>query len=169
VPFLAVAAAELAALARRPAALVGLAACLMLYAGAAVWAVRYFVGHGSVLRPSIASVRDVAAKVDAETAPDERVLSSWPGYLFGTHASAPSDYVNQFAPVAAAKITPASARRLHVASEQELERRIRMREARLVVYRNWVTTRPFARWDQALAAGRYRLVAEVATARIYRR
>ena len=50
-----------------------------------------------------------------------------------------------------------------------LERRIRMREVRLIVYRNWVTTPPFARWDVSLRDGAYRLVSTVQTARIYRR
>ena len=95
------------------------------------------------------------------------MLSAWPGYLFGTHADALQDYTNQFAPVAAAKISAASAREFHVAGEAELERRIRERQIRVVVYRNWVTAPPFARWGAALAAGRYQLVATVQTARIY--
>jgi hypothetical protein len=40
---------------------------------------------------------------------------------------------------------------------------------RVVVYRNWVTSPPFARWNTALRAGRYRLVARVQTAAIYTR
>ena len=95
------------------------------------------------------------------------MLSAWPGYLFGTHADAPQDYTNQFAPVAAAKISRRDARRFDVASEGELENLIRHRHVRLIVYRNWVTSPPFARWDAALRAGGYRLVARVETAAIY--
>ena len=60
----------------------------------------------------------------------------------------------------------AQRRRYRLASEAELERLIRERAVPLVVFRNWVTTRPSATWEDALAAGRYRLVAEVETARI---
>ena len=78
-------------------------------------------------------------------------------------------YTNQFAPVAAAKVSGREAARVHVLSEQEIERLIRRRGPRLVVERNWVTSPPFAHWDAALRAGRYRLVATVETARIFER
>jgi hypothetical protein len=97
------------------------------------------------------------------------VLSGWPGYLFGTHADAVAGYTNQFAPVAAAKISPHEAARVHVLSEGDIERVIERRVPRLVVERNWVTSPPFADWDTALRAGRYRLVATVETARIFER
>src|SRR5204863_2768933 len=115
------------------------------------------------------SVLEVSDEVDRQTAPGERVLSSWPGYLFGTHAEAWPGYMNHFAPAAAVHVSPAEPRRVHVASEAELEAAIRARKPRLVVFRDWVTTAPFARWDAALRAGGYRLVATVETARIYRR
>jgi hypothetical protein len=111
----------------------------------------------------------VSAVVERETAPGERVLSSWPGYLFGTHAEAWPGYTNHFAPAAAAHVSPAEARRVRVASAAQLEAAIRAREPRLVVDRNWITTPPFVHWDDPLRAGGYRLVATVATARIYRR
>jgi hypothetical protein len=97
------------------------------------------------------------------------VLSSWPGYLVGTHAWALPDYTNQFAPVAAAAIARAAAHRYHVDSEHALEELIRHRQIRLVVFRNWVTSPPFARWEAALRFGGYRLVARVQTAAIYTR
>jgi hypothetical protein len=56
-----------------------------------------------------------------------------------------------------------------VVSESELEKLIRHRRIRLIVYRNWVTSPPYARWDAALRAGGYRLVACVETAAIYAR
>jgi hypothetical protein len=165
VPFFAVAAAEVAAVGSRAAVAVA-AALYLLPAG---WAVDDFTRHDPLLRPSLATVDEVARRVDAAARPGDKVLSSWPGYLVGTHAWAESDYTNQFAPVAAAKISAADARRFHVVTERQLERRIRQREPRIVVYRNWVTSPPFARWDAALRAGRYRLVATVRTARIYTR
>ena len=114
-------------------------------------------------------MRKVSAVVERESAPGERVLSAWPGYLFGTHATAWPGYTDQFAPAAAAHLSPAEARRVQVVSEVRLEAAILARAPRLVVYRNWVTTAPFARWDEALRAGRYHLAETVETARIYRR
>ncbi len=163
VPFLLVGAVEL----RPPPAL--LAAFGVAFLVPAAWAVRDLVSYDPVLRPSLGSIHDVSARVDALSRPNERVLSSWPGYLVGTHAWALPDYTNQFAPVAAAKISRATAHRYHVASERELEALIRHRRVRLIVYRNWVTAPPFARWDAALRAGGYRLVVSVKTAAIYAR
>ena len=165
VPFLAVAAAELAASAPVPA----IALALVLYVLPAVWSVRALTRHDPLLHPSIDSVEAVASSVDALSRTRERVLSSWPGYVLGTGARTVRDYTNQFAPVAAARISAQDAARFHIVTERELERRIRERRVRLVVYRNWVTAPPFARWDAALRAGRYRLVKTVETARIYRR
>jgi hypothetical protein len=114
-------------------------------------------------------VEKVSDVVQARSRPGERILSGWPGYLLGTHARAWPGYSNQFAPVAASKVSAAEARRLRLASEPGLEAAIRARQPRLVVARNWVTSPPFAHWDDALRAGRYRLVASVETARIYER
>ena len=149
----------------------GLALALVFvpYAVAAGFAYAHLVDTSPLLKPSLASVLKVSDAVERQSAPGERVLSSWPGYVFGTHAEAWPDYTNQFAPAAAAHVSAAEARRVHVASEAELEAAIRARRPRLVVYRNWITTAPFTRWDDALRAGRYRLVATVETARIYRR
>ena len=164
VPYLVLLAVELAA--RRPrVALVALAA----YAAAGGVALAHDVQTKPLLKPSIRSVERVAATVESRTRPGETVLSGWPGYVFGTHAQAVPGYTNQFAPAAAAKISPHEAKRVHVLSEQELEALIERRRVRLVVERNWVTSPPFAHWKAALRSGRYRLVADVETARIYER
>ena len=152
---------------RTLAAALGIA--LAAYAVAAGFAYAHLVDTSPLLKPSLASVRKVSAVVERESSPGERVLSSWPGYLVGTHADSWPGYTNHFAPAAAAHVSAAEARRVHVVSEAQLEAAIRAREPRLVVYRNWITTEPFARWDAALRAGGYRLVATVETARIYRR
>jgi hypothetical protein len=164
VPFLALTVADVP-FERLPRGAVALATTAYVTAG--VFATRPFVQHDPLLHPSLGSVRSVERRLDAETRPGERVLSAWPGYLIGTKAWALPDYTNQFAPVAAGSLTAAQARRYHVASETQLEDRIRGRRVRVVVSRNWVTTPPFARWDEALAQGRYRLAATVETARIY--
>jgi hypothetical protein len=122
-----------------------------------------------VQKPSIGSVQAVAREVQRLSRPDERVLSSWPGYLFGTHARAEPDYTNHFAPAAASKLSSTEARRDLVASEPELEARIRARRPRIVVYRNWLTVEPFALWDAALRDAGYRRVATVESAGIYLR
>jgi hypothetical protein len=163
VPFLVVGAVELRP---PPQLLAAFAVAVLVPAG---WAARDFVSYDPVLRPSLDSIRAVSSRVDALSRPNERVLSSWPGYLIGTHARALPDYTNQFAPVAAAKISSSAAHRYDVASEGELETLIRQRRVRLVVYRNWVTSPPFARWGAALRAGGYRLVGRVGTAAIYTR
>ena len=164
VPYLVLLAVELAA--RWPrAVLAGLAA----YAAAGAVALAHDVQTSPLLKPSIRSVERVAATAESRTQPGETVLSGWPGYLFGTHANAVSGYTNQFAPVAAAKVSSGEAERVHVLSEPALEALIRRRVPRLVVERNWVTSPPFADWDAALRQGRYRLVAVVETARIYAR
>jgi 4-amino-4-deoxy-L-arabinose transferase-like glycosyltransferase len=164
VPYLVVLAVELAT--RWPrVVLVGIAA----YAAAGAVALAHDVQTSPLLKPSIRSVERVAATAESRTQPGETVLSGWPGYLFGTHAQAVSGYTNQFAPVAAAKVSPREAKRVHVLSEPAIEALIRRRVPRLVIERNWVTSPPFADWDAALRQGRYRLVATVETARIYER
>ena len=164
VPYLVLLAVELAA--RWPrAVLAGVAA----YAAAGVVALVHDVQTEPLLKPSIRSVERVSDAVEARTRPGETVLAGWPGYLFGTHAEAVSGYTNQFAPVAAAKVSPREAERVHVLSEPAIEALVRRRVLRLVVERNWVTSPPFADWDAALRQGRYRLVATVETARIYER
>jgi 4-amino-4-deoxy-L-arabinose transferase-like glycosyltransferase len=164
VPYLVLLAVELAVQWPR-AALAGLAA----YAAAGAVAFAHDVQTSPLLKPSIRSVERVAATAERRTQPGETVLSGWPGYLFGTHAEAVSGYTNQFAPVAAAKVSPREAKRVHVLSEPAIEGLIRRRVPRLVIERNWVTSPPFADWDAALRQGRYRLVATVETARIYER
>ena len=122
-----------------------------------------------VQKPSIASIQAVAREVDRLSRPNETVLSSWPGYLFGTQARAEPDYTNHFAPAAASKLSTVEARRDLVAAEPALEARIRARRPRIVVYRNWLTVEPFARWDAALRAAGYRRVATVESAGVFLR
>jgi 4-amino-4-deoxy-L-arabinose transferase-like glycosyltransferase len=164
VPYLVLLAVELAA--RWPRAVL---AGLVAYAAAGAVALAHDVQTSPLLKPGVRSVERVAATLQVRTQPGETVLAGWPGYLFGTHAKAVSGYTNQFAPVAAAEVSPREARRVHVLSEPAIEALIRRRVPRLVVERNWVTSPPFADWEAALRQGRYRLVATVETARIYER
>src|SRR5207249_2950075 len=115
VPYLVLLAVELAARSPR-AALAGLVA----YAAAGAVVLVHDVQTSPLLKPSIGSVERVSDAVQSRTRPDETVLAGWPGYLFGTHAQAVSGYTNQFAPVAAAKVSPREANRVHVVSEPAL-------------------------------------------------
>jgi hypothetical protein len=143
------------------------AALLVPYAVAAAFAFAHVVDTSPLLKPSVASLDRVSRAIDRRSHPRERVLASWPGYLFPTHAEAVPGYTNHFAPAAAAHVSAAEARRVHVLSEAKLEALVRERRVRVVVFRNWVTTAPFATWEDALRAGRYRLVETVETAKIY--
>src|SRR5439155_1561588 len=109
------------------AAALGIA--LAAYAVAAGFAYAHLVDTSPLLKPSLASVRKVSAVVERESSPGERVLSSWPGYLVGTHADSWPGYTNHFAPAAAAHVSAAEARRVHVVSEAQLEAAIRPRLA----------------------------------------
>jgi Dolichyl-phosphate-mannose-protein mannosyltransferase len=166
VPFMALTVAEAAA-GRRAALALG--AMLVPYAAAAGFAFAHDVETSPLLEPSVASVNRVSDAIERRSHPGERVLASWPGYLFPTHAEAFPGYTNHFAPAVAAHVSEAEARRVHVVSDAQLEADIRARRPRLVVFRNWVTTPPFATWEGALRAGRYRLVQTVETAKIYER
>src|SRR5207253_3405130 len=73
---------------------------LAAYAVAAGFAYAHLVDTSPLLKPSLASVRKVSAVVERDSSPGEQVLSSWPGYLVGTHAEAWPGYTNQFAPAA---------------------------------------------------------------------
>jgi glycosyl transferase family 87 len=163
VPFLALAVGEAVSSPRVAAAV------LVPYGVAAGFAFAHLVDTTPLLKPSLASVDRVSAAIDRRSSPGERVLASWPGYLFPTHADAIPGYTNHFAPAAAAHVSAVEARRVHVLSEAQLDALIRARRVRLVVFRNWVTTEPFATWEDALRAGRYRLVETVETAKIYER
>ncbi|HYZ76576.1 MAG TPA: glycosyltransferase family 39 protein [Gaiellaceae bacterium] len=166
VPYLVLTVVELTAW---RAGAIALAAGLAVYAAAGAVAFSHDVRTEPLLKPSVRSVERVSDVVQSRTRPGEKVLSGWPGYLFGTHAEAVPGYTNQFAPAAAAKVSAREAVRVHVLSEQEIERLIERRVPRLVVERNWVTSPPFADWDVALRAGRYRPVATLETARIFER
>ena len=166
VPFMALTVAEAAAF---RGAVAPLAVLLVPYALAAGFAFSHLVDTSPLLQPSVASVSRVSDAIERRSHPGDRVLASWPGYLFPTHARAFPGYTNQFAPAAAAHVSAAEARRIHVVSEAQLEADIRDRRPRLVVFRNWVTTPPFATWEAALRAGAYRLVETVETAKIYQR
>ena len=173
VPFLAVSLLEL--LERvRPGdrelriALTGLLACgVGAYVLLAAIDVHRYARGSRPLDARIATVERVASVVQANTRTGERVLASWPGYLFGTHARPYPGLENDFSPRNASTISPEEAHRYRLATIADVERAIRARRTRLVVFRLWQTLPPQPDWQGALRAGRYRLLERVGTASVY--
>ena len=142
---------------------------------AAVWLGLYLlfapVELARVVRASAedrpARVQEVADAIGARTEPGEVVLSSWPGYLFGTHATFVGGLENDFAPHDAEPLTPEEARRYHLLTDDEVEALIRSGRTRLVVVKLWHVLPPVPDYDGAARAAGYRLVDELDGARIY--
>jgi hypothetical protein len=148
---------------------------LLLASVAAVWLGLYLgfapTDLATVVRASAenrpARVQEVADAIDARTEPGEEVLSSWPGYLFGTDAAFVPGLENDFAPHDAEPLTPAEARRYHLLTDDRVEALIRARHTRLVVVKLWHVLPPVPDYDGAARAAGYRLVEELNGARIY--
>jgi hypothetical protein len=106
--------------------------------------------------------------VQENTRPGEEVLTSWPGYLWGTHAESVPGMENDFAPHDAADLTPERAAELRMATAADVERWIRTGRTRLVVFKLWHTLPPVPDWASAERNG-YRELARVGAARVYLR
>lgn len=109
----------------------------------------------------IGTIQSVATTIDRLAEPDEHVLATWPGYIFGSDALPVPGMENDFAPNAAAGVSPEEARRYDLASAADVERMIENRVPRIVVLKIWQTTPPVPDWDGALRRGRYKLETEV--------
>jgi hypothetical protein len=85
------------------------------------------------LRPH--TVAEVTDEIDAHTRDGERVLSFWPGYLYGSHAEPVPGFENDFATqgVVNAGYSDAKARDYLLASPHFLEEEIRRRREAIVV------------------------------------
>ncbi len=95
-------------------------------------------------------------------------MVSWPGYLLQTHASVVPGFEEHFAPAVAGTLAPARARRLHFLTPAEIERAIESHRSRIAVFRTWATTDPKPDWARALARGKYREIARIGGAGVYR-
>jgi hypothetical protein len=158
VPFLIVAGTEGLGLVRSPRPL----AVAVAVAAFAVLGLRDVVRFAHDHRPeAIAGVEDVAAVVQRNTRPGEHVLSSWPGYLFGTHARPVEGTENAYAAHEAARFSDEDAHRYRMATAEDVERMIRERRTRLVVVKRWHPLEPIPDWEGTLAAARYRALARV--------
>jgi hypothetical protein len=179
VPFLVLAALELVPLVRSRAAEAGdkLLTSLRALAGvtAMFWAAfAVFDLHSSKLaaenQPAIqiTTIQRVSDVIDANTVPGDRVVATWPGYLFHSHARILPGLENNWAPDAAARLSESEARRYRLASAASVDRAIRSHRAPLAVVRGWYTIWPTAELARALTANGYELTAIVGGARIYR-
>ena len=178
VPFLAVASVELVAAIRdrsglrtdamlRHVAWSAGALTLAIYVGLGAYNLASLVGSTSRPFARIGSVGRVAAVVDERTRPGEQVLTSWPGYLFGTHARAVPGTENDFAAHAALELSPREVDRYQLATGAELESEIRERRPRVVVFKIWHELPPKPVWDELAERSGYRFVEDVDSVRIY--
>ena len=115
----------------------------------------------------ISQIERVSALVDEHTRPGEEIVSSWPGYLFGTHAVPVAGLESDFAPRDAARLSREEARRYHLLTAEGVEDVIRSRRARLVIARPWHGQGPLPEYRRAAEQAGYRVLADVGQARIY--
>ena len=178
VPFLAVASVELVAAMRgRPGLkadatlrhVVGSMAAITLtvYVGLGAYNLVSLVGSTSRPFARIDSIERVTAIVDERSRRGEEVLTSWPGYLFGTHARPVPGTENDFAAHAALELSPEQADRYRLATGEELEAEILERRTRIVVFKIWHPLPPELIWAELAERSGYRLVADVDSVRVY--
>jgi hypothetical protein len=170
VPFLVVAIVELAGTLReRLRAIEDPGLARMIGVLMAVGTVAYVVIGAAELERSvglypdqrISSVRPIARIVDDQSEPGERVMASWPGYLFETDALPVKGLESDFAPLAASFLTPAQARHHLRASVDEIERMIREHTTRVVVVKMWHVGEPIPDWWGTTARSGYLLMTEI--------
>jgi hypothetical protein len=109
----------------------------------------------------VGSVQTVSRIVEEQTAPGERVLASWPGYLFETHARPVKGLESDFAPDSAARLSPAEARRHLRATAADVEAMIRRHETRLLVAKLWHVSDAAPDWWGTAERSGYRLLTEI--------
>ena len=119
----------------------------------------------------LSSVRDVTRAIDAASAPGERVLAFWPGYLFGSHAKVVPGFENDFSMegVLNAKLSEAEARRYRLISPRHMTDVIAGRRSRLIVLGPlgyWTQRRD---WLSLVLRSGYRPIAGIGLTRIYER
>jgi hypothetical protein len=98
---------------------------------------------------SISLAEQVTSALDARSRPGEDVVSWWPGYFLGSHATS------------AAGSLPVS----NTGSRVELL--LRTRRVHLIVYKQWLDTTSTRPWESEFVRDGYRLVTTVGTAKIY--
>jgi hypothetical protein len=114
-------------------------------------------GYAHYLRPTaIQSAERVTDWIDARTRPGDEVLTSWPGYLLGSHAVAVPGFENQYGPVTERAIGPGGAARYKLGSIDQVRQAIRVRLTPVVVWKNWVPKQRNPSWRRLLTHSAYR-------------
>jgi hypothetical protein len=121
---------------------------------------------------TIGSVKQVSKVLSRTTSTDEEVVSSWPGYIYSSHALAVPGTADPFVPGAAARLSKARARDLGLLTASEIDRLIRDHRTRVVIYgidRRWVFQGDQAhpRWGRDVRRGGYKLVEHPSMAGVY--
>jgi Dolichyl-phosphate-mannose-protein mannosyltransferase len=155
-----------ARLRRMLGALLGCAVVLYVGLGLAD-AVRYARVSGSE-EARIGFIGRVAQVVDAQTRPGDEVLSTWPGYLFETHARAvPGVGLANFALIATERTSAADAARDGVLRDANVVQLLRDRVPKVVVYKPWEVAPSGLDWPALVLRSGYRLLPSVGSAEIF--
>jgi hypothetical protein len=174
VPFLAVAAVAavvgvlngVASPARGALVCAGAAAATVYVAAAAIDVYRYTHVAGSE-EARIGFVRRISDVVDEHTRPGDRVLSSWPGYVFETHAR-PVDGVGlaNFVLDATAAVGD-DAHADGLLTNVDVERMIRARAVPMIVLRPWLLAQNPPDWAAIARRAGYRELAPIGSALLF--
>lgn len=170
VPFLIVGSVELLGRARVPRpALAVAAAALVSYLALGAFDVHRYVAAGEFPDARLSTVEEVREALDDRARPGEEVLASWAGYLYGSHAKPVPGMENEHSPRNSSTISAEKAHRYRMATIADVERWLRERRTRLVVFRLWNTAPPQPRWVELLERSGYERVSVVGTATVWER
>ena len=111
------------------------------------------------------AIEEVSGTVESLTRPGEEVLSWWPGYVFGTHARSALDTLPP--PDRPTSLSADESRRFDYPTLADVERMIRERRARVIVFRRWYVGEPETDWGEVVRENGYRLVRTRRGAGIY--
>jgi 4-amino-4-deoxy-L-arabinose transferase-like glycosyltransferase len=103
----------------------------------------------------IDAIEDVSRTVDSLTAPGEEVLAWWPGYLVGSHAESALDVLPP--PDRPTSLSQETSRRYDYPTVADVERLLRERAVRVIVFRRWYVGEPETDWAKVIADSGYRL------------
>jgi hypothetical protein len=123
----------------------------------------------------LSSYREVTKVVEANSGPDEVILSFWPGVVFESGRRYFPDLEDQFVYRVMNKITPEEQTRYHVISKDQIMRAITGRETNLLIIHPWIleyyhdlSPRELQEFHQAVDAN-YALITKITEVEIYRR
>lgn len=115
---------------------------------------------------TIDRVKEIRTVIESSLPPNERVISQWPGYLFGTSAKSFPRWENQFGSIAASKLNTDDALHLQVAGRAEMLMAIRNREPAVVVL---YSTRYGRNVGRTLSENHYQLIKKIPPVHIFQR